>query len=459
MKLEPKAKPVRIRIKSGGEEHFNLESLKRNFSVQDLWEAVTGGSLSRWLRQQNETELAKKVDEFCHIKKLSNDNYIKFSALFFEKESINDANSLVTFYLEKKLIKNFQYAFPYLLESLDYQNGKIWFNKYRERKNIEDWIAFFNRKLPDLELKEQVDCYCFLYELYKNNNDTVRMKGWVPLFQNSVEALSIQDGLIIDSFLEKDDFFLLKTLFEDSKIKKQKEVQTWISSFENCKKQLPDSEKAECLYILSKLYKESKEKKKANECLMESNQLGNKKARLELMKLQSNNSRYPELTEILKSYEDEITLEHLPKIYKSIMLCDEYDYSEIYSVFQHCIGLFMEVNGNNPLYSKIDSVIDERGRLSRQYPKFQPLIYIVTGLAWEQKKGSKELFVRTGKTAFSSNYQKIIDAKKYNNAPTVTGEKGLECDLLNDSPIEQMFFFMETYGEQYSFDYLRNVVR
>ena len=104
MKLEPKAKPVRIRIKSGGEEHFNLESLKRNFSVQDLWEAVTGGSLSRWLRQQNETELAKKVDEFCHIKKLSNDYYIKFSALFFEEESINDANSLVTFYLEKKLI-------------------------------------------------------------------------------------------------------------------------------------------------------------------------------------------------------------------------------------------------------------------------------------------------------------------------------------------------------------------
>ena len=59
MKLEPKAKPVRIRIKSGGEEHFNLESLKQNFSVQDLWEAVRGKSLSRWLKQQNEMELAE----------------------------------------------------------------------------------------------------------------------------------------------------------------------------------------------------------------------------------------------------------------------------------------------------------------------------------------------------------------------------------------------------------------
>ena len=139
-------------------------------------------------------------------------------------------------------------------------------------------------------------------------------------------------------------------------IKKQKEVQTWISSFENCKNQLPDSEKAECLYILSKLYKESKEKKKANECLMESNQLGNKKAKLELMESQSNNFRYPELAEILHSYKDEITLEDLPKIYKSIMLCDEYDYSEIYSVFQHCIGLFMEVNGKNSKYSKFPRI-------------------------------------------------------------------------------------------------------
>ena len=47
MKLEPKAKPVRIRIKSGGEEHSTLESLKRNFSVDDLKPAVEDRRLSR----------------------------------------------------------------------------------------------------------------------------------------------------------------------------------------------------------------------------------------------------------------------------------------------------------------------------------------------------------------------------------------------------------------------------
>ena len=81
MKLEPKAKPVRIRIKSGGEEHFNLESLKQNFSVQDLWESVVGGSLSRWLRRQNESELAKQVEAFCQIEKPSTEDYIKFNSL------------------------------------------------------------------------------------------------------------------------------------------------------------------------------------------------------------------------------------------------------------------------------------------------------------------------------------------------------------------------------------------
>ena len=109
MKLEPKAKPVRIRIKSGGEEHFNLESLKQNFSVQDLWVSVVEGSLSRWLRQQNEIELAEKVEAFCKVEKPSTEDYIKFSSLFFEKEIggvPNDANALVKFYEERNLKKN-----------------------------------------------------------------------------------------------------------------------------------------------------------------------------------------------------------------------------------------------------------------------------------------------------------------------------------------------------------------
>lgn len=51
MKIIAKAKPVKIRIKSGGEEHSSLESLKRNFSFKDI-EPLLDGRLSRWLKQQ-----------------------------------------------------------------------------------------------------------------------------------------------------------------------------------------------------------------------------------------------------------------------------------------------------------------------------------------------------------------------------------------------------------------------
>lgn len=64
MKLTPKAKPIRIRIVSGGEEHSSLESLRKNFSPKDLIPLVRNEQLIKWLRQQHEEELAEKVSAF-----------------------------------------------------------------------------------------------------------------------------------------------------------------------------------------------------------------------------------------------------------------------------------------------------------------------------------------------------------------------------------------------------------
>lgn len=57
MKLIAKAKPVKIRIKSGGEEHTSLDSLKKNFNISDII-PLLDGRLERWLYQQEEHELA-----------------------------------------------------------------------------------------------------------------------------------------------------------------------------------------------------------------------------------------------------------------------------------------------------------------------------------------------------------------------------------------------------------------
>ena len=70
------AKAVRIRIKSGGETHNSLESLLRNFWIEDII-PLQDGRLSRWLEQKKAIiTLQKKTQEdlrdyslaleFCH---------------------------------------------------------------------------------------------------------------------------------------------------------------------------------------------------------------------------------------------------------------------------------------------------------------------------------------------------------------------------------------------------------
>ncbi len=62
MKLIPKARPVRIRIMSGGMEHSNLKSLKDHFSIKDVMESIPNGSMVRWLKQCGEEEKAESIE-------------------------------------------------------------------------------------------------------------------------------------------------------------------------------------------------------------------------------------------------------------------------------------------------------------------------------------------------------------------------------------------------------------
>jgi len=85
MILEPKAKPVRIRIKIGKDEYSSVEELRDNFSVKDLFPLYLDGRLSRWLRQRGENALADKMDECSKThRNESIDDYVYFISLFFE---------------------------------------------------------------------------------------------------------------------------------------------------------------------------------------------------------------------------------------------------------------------------------------------------------------------------------------------------------------------------------------
>lgn len=87
MKLIPKAKPIRIRIKSGGVEHSSVESLCEHFSFYDLLPLVASGGLSRWLQQINRTDLQEKLDKIAasaHRSTLSFQQGEAFFHLFVE---------------------------------------------------------------------------------------------------------------------------------------------------------------------------------------------------------------------------------------------------------------------------------------------------------------------------------------------------------------------------------------
>lgn len=465
MKLEPKAKPVRIRIKSGGEEHFNLESLKRNFSVQDLWEAVVGGSLSRWLRQQSESELANRVEAFCNIEKPSVEDYIKFSSLFFEKEMggvPNDANALVKFYKERNLKRNFQFAIPYLLHSMDYQTGKVWYDEYKGTKCTEDWIAFFEAKLPQLQGEEEIECYQFLYKLHSVNNDLAKMEYCQSKVKDFIINLAKKDKGRLDKWLASGNYFYVKLLFEDEIIRGLKSNSDWIGVFERCTSQLLPTQQAECFYSLYLLSKERGEETKAKEHLEKSANLGCAEAKkIVLFDVQYS---YPKLTKIFNHYRSgnkKIDFSDVQSIIHDHNFLEIEKEDEYYAL---CKRLLMQIEGpTSGYFGSITGIVGDVcysvDARTRRFPKYESLIVLIEALCGENRyilgygsgSQSRGLYAKLdGKIKNDSPYKPIFQLKLTRQNAVITAEKGLKCDLRTASIVEQVIFFLETHGESYS---------
>lgn len=127
MKLVAKAKPVKIRIKSGGKEHSSLDSLKMNFCIDDVRELLDG-RLSRWLRQQNEILLAEEIDKFESRDLIDSDEKcLEFINLLFYKE-LETINITSLFDLAKH----------WCIEDIKYKrNGKSLFKQRLLEYNLE----------------------------------------------------------------------------------------------------------------------------------------------------------------------------------------------------------------------------------------------------------------------------------------------------------------------------------
>ena len=104
------------------------------------------------------------------------------------------------------------------------------------------------------------------------------------------------------------------------------------------------------------------------------------------------------------------------------------------------------------VYSNIQQIIEDRNRICNENDNVKPLVFLVAGLAWEEKTKSKKLYIDIDNYVLPDEFWRIFEMKKSNIKAVVEADCGLKCNLLKDSPIDQMFFFMETYGEKYSFE-------
>lgn len=156
MRIIVKAKPIRIRIKSGGEEHSSLDSLRQNLCVQDLWPLVKDKRLSRWLMQLGEVDLAHAIDALS-VGQLDVSTYFKILFLFFKDElyahCVMDLYALVSYWhdSEMKMSKNYKSLLKFLLSQ--YEGAKYLFDHYPNEISVSEWwnvfCKFQSKKDPD----------------------------------------------------------------------------------------------------------------------------------------------------------------------------------------------------------------------------------------------------------------------------------------------------------------------
>lgn len=148
MRIIAKAKPIRIRIKSGGEEHSSLDSLRQNLCVQDLWPLIKDHRLSRWLMQLGEVDLAHAIDALS-VGQLDVSTYFNVLVIFLKDDlvghHVTELYTLFSFWhdCEKRKSKNSDSLRKYLLSK--YEGAKFIFKQYPKELSDGEWWDVFSK--------------------------------------------------------------------------------------------------------------------------------------------------------------------------------------------------------------------------------------------------------------------------------------------------------------------------
>lgn len=216
MKLIAKAKPVKIRIKSGGEEHTSLDSLMKNFNISDIL-PLLDGRLVRWLKQQGENELADVLKTTPIPDLISWQGIMDFITIFFSdyigKNSLKDLKELIEQWSTSSTYnKNNDYLLSYLA-GLDIENAKFVY-KHKDEWKLSDinWLKLFQHYIEENKSEDAEALYIYgkmllegnLYNERDNRSigfdyiDKSARKGWKDAFiyMNAITYIEPQKHLL-----------------------------------------------------------------------------------------------------------------------------------------------------------------------------------------------------------------------------------------------------------------------
>ena len=104
MKLIPRAKPIRIRISAGGEEHSSLDTLLQQYDIESMLSLYKNGSLNRWLNQVGATAIAGRLNDLKinNFETITNEEYIKFVSAIYGGVTSDIAYKIACYYRIKE---------------------------------------------------------------------------------------------------------------------------------------------------------------------------------------------------------------------------------------------------------------------------------------------------------------------------------------------------------------------
>ncbi len=200
MKYSSRPKPVRIRLESGGKEHFSLDSLLLCFNPLDLLNKKN--ELLRWLSSQqgdNVLYIYKEVEQIDFVK----DNvfllYKSFFSEYFVEKNISNFKDLLLSWIDKEKYKR-NVCF---LKNVCYKDAETLVDLYNDEKGkwletdwksiiekyvLNNYIESENDGVLDVpQCKEYIDQPLLLYFLgteYFNNGDYSKSKLYLQFALN-----------------------------------------------------------------------------------------------------------------------------------------------------------------------------------------------------------------------------------------------------------------------------------